>query len=151
MKARLAVILIVVAIAAVAFALLWFPSARRPAAPSPAPIPQRPQAGAATARQAVVGYVEALYRKDFRAAHELLSARSKQAHPFADFVARAEAGGGPNLDLAGAREGKEENGRTIVSVPVEEDPAEAAFTAVREEGRWKVVYIGGAPWFPYPE
>jgi hypothetical protein len=38
-----------------------------------------------------------------------------------------------------------------VSVPVEEDPAEAAFTAVREEGRWKVVYIGGAPWFPYPE
>jgi hypothetical protein len=151
MKARLAVILIVVAVAAVAFAVLWFPSARRSAAPSLAPVPQRPQTGAATAREAVVRYVEALYRKDFRAAHDLLSARSKEAHPFNDFAARAEAAGGPSLDLAAAREGKEENGRVVVSVPVEEDPAEAAFTTVREEGRWKVVYIGGAPWFPYPE
>jgi hypothetical protein len=151
MKARLAVILIVVAIAAVAFAVLWFPSARRPAASGRPIVVQRSQTGAATAREAVVWYVEALNRKDFRAAHDLLSARSKEAHPFEDFVARAEAGGGPSLDLAAAREGEEENGRVVVSVPVAEDPAEAAFTAVHEEGRWKVVYIGGAPWFPYPE
>jgi hypothetical protein len=151
MKARLAVILIVVAIAAVAFVVLWFPSARPPAAPGHAPLAQRSQTGAPTPREAVVRYVEALYQKDFRAAHDLLSARSKEAHPFDDFVARAEAAGGPSLDLAAAREGKEENGRVVVSVPVEEDPAEAAFTTVREEGRWKVVCIGGAPWFPYPE
>jgi len=151
MKARLAVILVVVAIAAVVLAVLWFPAARRPAAPSPAPVPQRPQTGAATAREAVVRYIEALSRKDFRAAHELLSARSKEAHPFEEFAARAEAGGGPSLDLAGAREGEEQGGRIVVSVPVAEDPAEAAFTTVREEGGWRVVYLGGAPWFPYPE
>jgi hypothetical protein len=151
MKTRLAVVLIVVAIAAVAFVLLRFPSAKRPVAPAPGPAVPNPQLGAATPREAVVRYVEALYKKDFQAAYDLLSAESRQVHSYQEFRQRAEAGGATSLDLAAAREGEETSGRVVVSVPVVEDPAEAAFTTVREGGGWKVMYIGGAPWFPYPE
>jgi hypothetical protein len=150
MRTRLAVILIVVAIAAVAFVVIRFPTPRRPAPPAPAPRP-KPQAAAATPREAVVRYVDALYEKDFRAAYELLSTESRQVHPYDEFAQLAESGGSTSLDVAGAQEGPETNGRVVVSVPVEEDPAEAGFTTVKEAGGWKVVYIGGAPWFPYPE
>ena len=150
MKTRLAVLLIVVAIAAVAFVVIWFPSPRRPAVRSPAP-PPKPRAAAATPREAVVRYVGALYKKDFQAAYELLSTQSKQVHPYDEFAQLAESGGAASLDVAGAQEGPETNGRVVVSVPVEEDPAEAGFTTVKEADGWKVVYIGGAPWFPYPE
>lgn len=150
MKTRLAVFLIVVAIAAVAFVIVRFPSARRPAPSPPAPAPKA-QAPAASPREAVVRYVEALYKKDFRGAYELLSAQSKQIHPYGEFAELAQSGGATSFDLAGAHEGEENNGRVVVSVPVEEDPAEAGFTTAREADGWKVVYIGGAPWFPYPE
>ena len=151
MKARLAAILIVIAIAAVAFALLRYPSARRPAPPTPGPGPSPPQTGAATPTAAVGGYIQALYRKDYRNAYELLSARSQAAHPYDDFVKRAESGGSANLDLEAAKAGEEAEGSVVVTVPIVEDPAEAAFTTVREGGGWRVVYLGGAPVFPYPE
>ncbi len=151
MKTRLAVILIVVAIAVVAFVLIKFPGPRKPAAPAPAPTGAKPQPAAASPRAAVSLYVGALYKKDFRAAYELLSIESRQVHPYDEFAKLAESGGAASLDLAGARESAEADGRVIVAVPVEEDPAEASFTTVRQEGGWRVVYIGGAPWFPYPE
>jgi hypothetical protein len=150
MRTRLAVILIVVAIVAVAFVVIRFPAPRRPATPAPAPAP-KPQAAAATPRDAVVRYVGALYKKDFQAAYELLSTQSRQVHPYDEFAQLAQSGGTTSLDVSGAQEGPETNGRVVVSVPVEEDPAEAGFTTVKEAGGWKVVYIGGAPWFPYPE
>ena len=151
MKTRLAVILIVVAIAAVACVVILFPSPRKPAAPPPPAGGTKPQLAAATPREAVARYVGALYKKDFRAAYELLSVESRQVHPYDEFAQLAESGGATSLDLAGAREGTETDGRVVVTVPVEEDPAEAGFATVKQEGGWRIVYIGGAPWFPYPE
>jgi len=150
MKARAAVILIVVAVAAVAFVVMRYPGAKgkAPAAPSPRPTAVK---RAATPREAVTRYVESLYQKDFRSAYERLSARSREAHPYERFVKLAQSGEATDLDLAEATQGEEQNGRVVVSVPITEDPAEAAFTTVKEDGDWKVVFIGGAPWFPYPD
>ncbi len=150
MKARVAVVLIVVAVAVVAFVLLRYPGAKRrgPVAPAAsAPTVKR----APTPRQAVMWYVEALYRNDYKSAYERLSARSREAHPYEDFVKLAESGEATDLDLAQATEGPEQDGRVVVSVPIPEDPAEASFTTVKEDGDWKVVFIGGAPWFPYAD
>ena len=106
---------------------------------------------AATPVEAVVVYVEALYRKDYGTAYGCLSADSQEAHPYEGFLARAETGEATNFDLAAAQAGEEVAGRVIVRVPLVEDPAEAGFTTVREGGNWRVVFIGGEPWFPYPE
>ena len=103
------------------------------------------------ARGKVIPIIQALYREDYRRAYELLSARSQAAHPYDDFVKRAESGGSANLDLEAAKAGEEAEGSVVVTVPIVEDPAEAAFTTVREGGGWRVVYLGGAPVFPYPE
>jgi hypothetical protein len=116
-----------------------------PAPPRPAPVAQP------SPREVVTSYVEALHRKDYRAAYALLSARSQQLHPYEGFVKLAESAGAADLDLGAAREGEEKDGRVVVSVPIVEDPAEAAFTMVRESGRWKVVFIGGLPLFPYAD
>jgi hypothetical protein len=56
-----------------------------------------------------------------------------------------------SFDVSGATEGPEEDGRVVVSVPLLEDPAQAGFTTVKEGAGWKVVYLSGVPWFPYPE
>ncbi len=151
MKTRVAVILIVVAIAAIAFAILRFPGPRRPT-PSPPPPPSpEPVPGAATPVEAVVLYVEALYRKDYEAAYGHLSSASQRAHPYEEFLDRAETGQAANLDLAAAEACEPVESRVTVTVPLVEDPAEAGFTTVKEAGGWKVVFIGGEPWFPYPE
>ena len=151
MKTRVAIILMVVAIAAVVFVIVRFPGPERPVpVPEPAP-PPKPVVQAATPVEAVVLYVEALYRKDYETAYGCLSAESQDAHPYEEFLGRAETGEATNLDLAAAEVGEEVDGRVTVRVPLVEDPAEAGFTTVREGGNWRVVFIGGEPWFPYPE
>ncbi len=150
MKTRLAVVLIIAAIAVVVVAVIRFPGPRRPSPPTPA-TPDKPQPTASTPREAATRYVRALYDRDFEAAYGLLSTQSKQVHSLDEFARLAESGGSASLDLSSVQESPESNGRVVVSVPVEEDPAEASFTTVKEADGWKVVYIGGAPWFPYPE
>ncbi len=150
MKARVAVLLIVVAVAVVIFVVLRYPGVKRPSPAKPAtPAPAVKQA--LTPREAVTWYVEALYRADYKSAYERLSARSRELHPYEEFVRLAESGEATDLDLTQATEGPEKEGRVVVNVPIPEDPAEASFTTVREEGDWKVVFLGGAPWFPYAD
>jgi len=153
MKTRVAVVLIVVALAVVVFAVIRYPRASRPApvAPAPPPAVSAPDVTAASPTEAVVLYVEALYRKDYEEAWEYLSPASRQAHPLEDFVQRAETGEATNFDLAAAEAGSEKGNRVLVTVPLVEDPASAGFTTEKEGEGWKVVYIGGEPWFPYPE
>jgi hypothetical protein len=153
MKTWVSIILVLAALVLVTFALLRYPAYHRPAeavTPPEALPASEPVVGAATPNEAVVAYVEALNRKDYRAAWEDLSQKSKETHPYDEFVDRAETGQSTDLDLAAATEGKEHNGQVIVTVPMVEDPAEAAFTTVEEPSGWKVIYIGGEPWFPYP-
>jgi len=153
MKTWAPIVLVAVGLVLVAFAILRYPAPQRPpvtVTPPAAPPPVTPHVGAATPKEAVVDYVQALDQKDYRAAWDDLSTESQEAHPYSEFVDRAETGQSTDLDLAAAREGEEHNGQVIVTVPLVEDPAEAAFTTVKEDGGWKVVYIGGEPWFPYP-
>jgi hypothetical protein len=147
MKTRLAVILILAAVAVVAIVLIRFPAPE--STPPPSAVPP-PAPAPSSAREAVVAYLEALYRKDFRAAYEHLSAGSQEAHPYDEFLKLCEKGEATNFDLAAAEELRGEDGRVVVTVPLVEDPAEAGFTMVNEDGRWKVVFTTGVPWFPYP-
>lgn len=153
MKTRVAVVLIVVALAVVVFAIIRYPHApiQTPVAPPPPPPVSVPEVTAASPTEAVVLYVEALYRKDYEEAWEHLSLPSRQAHPLEEFLERAETGEATNFDLAAAEAGIEKGNRVLVAVPLVEDPASAGFTTEREGEGWKVVYIGGEPWFPYPE
>jgi hypothetical protein len=153
MKTRVALLAVVLAVVAVTLLLVFI---RRPAprpqvaSPPPAPRPIAPQAS--TPEAVVVAYLEALQREDFATAYELLSGGSQEAHPYEEFVSQCEQGGATSYDLSAALEAvmTEPDHRATVTIPLVEDPAEATFTAVREEGGWRVVYIGGAPWFPYP-
>jgi hypothetical protein len=149
MKVRLALLLLMIAAALIAVAILRFPSVRPPASPARPPSPP-PQKTESSAQQLVLGYLESLNKKDFRAAYSQLSKASQQAHTYEDFTSLAEKSGVPNYDLSAARE-KTEGDRASVTVPLAEDPAEATFTMVREDGAWKVVFIGGVPAFPYAE
>ena len=151
MKTRVAVILIVVALAVVAFVIVRFPGPERPVSPPVSAPPPKPVVRAATPVEAVVVYIEALYRRDYETAYGCLSDASQGVHPYEDFLRRAETGEATNLDLAAAEVGEEVEGRVTVRVPLVEDPAEAGFTTVREGENWRVVFIGGEPWFPYPE
>ena len=105
MKTRVAIILMVVALAAVAFVIVRFPGPKRPVSPpAPAPIP-KPVVSAATPVEAVVLYIEALYRKDYETAYGCLSDASQGVHPYEEFLGRAETGEAANLDLAAAEVG----------------------------------------------
>jgi hypothetical protein len=146
MRARLA-LLVLVAAALVIVALIWLPSGRRPAAP-PRP---RPRPVAASAKQAAVTYLGALRKRDWRAAYALLSADSQAAHPMSEFAAACEKAGAPSLDVAAAEEKQAKGGAVTVVVPMVEDPANAAISMVMEKGEWRVVFIKGSPWFPYPQ
>jgi hypothetical protein len=153
MKARVAVALFVLLLAALVFISVRYSGPRprpSPAPPLPAPAPE-PEEEVGTPEKAVVLYVDALYRKDFEVAYERLSSESREAHSYQEFVERAETGEATNYDLEAAEAGEEVDGRVIVTVPLVEDPASGGFTTVEEDGEWKVVFIGGEPWFPYPE
>ena len=147
MKTRLAVILLLAAAVAVTVALLLL----RTPAPGPplAPVsssPPRP----ASPTEVVVAYLQALEQGDFRAAYDHLSSESQRAHPYQSFVEQCESGSGTEFELSAATETPAENGRVVVTLPLAQDPAEGSFTTVEETGGWRVVFIGGAPWFPYP-
>lgn len=146
-------VLILVLMAAVVVAAVAVITLRKPKQPSPPPSPppapqQHPQATGPT--EAVVAYLKALSSDDFRAAHGYLSAESQVAHPYDEFVALCQESKGPSLDLGSASEHPADSDRVTVTVSMLWDPAEASFTTVREEGAWRVVFIEGKPWFPYP-
>jgi len=151
MKARVAMIVVVVAIAVVALVMMRKPAEEGPSSPAVPPENVEPVAVASTPEEAVILYVEALYRGDCEFAYGQLSSASRQAHPYEEFLERAVEGAAPQFDLGEAEVGAEKDGRVIVTVPLVEDPAAAGFTTLREDGGWKVVFIGGEPWFPYPE
>jgi hypothetical protein len=156
MKRRLPVVVLVVAVLVAGLLLVHYltPDApvtthiHGPLVPVPDPAPA---AIAASPQEAVASYLEALDDGDFQLAHAYLSAASRDAHPYDEFAALCEAGEATSYDVGAVRELSEENGLVVVMVPIVEDPAEASFTTVQEEGGWKVIFIGGAPWFPYSE
>jgi len=117
---------------------------------TPLPEPASAPAPASTPKEVVASYLEALENEEHRTAHGLLSEASRRAHPYEEFVALCEQGEAPHYDLAPTREIAGEGEEVVVLVPIMEDPAEASFTTVREGGAWRVVFIEGAPWFPYP-
>jgi len=150
MKAAIAVVLVVIAVAVVALALYYFPAA---------PSPTRAKAGTgrpaprfqSAPTEVVAAYLQDLESKDYRHAYDTLSAASRRVHPYDDFVSRAEKAGLPDYDSAKAREEPESANVVTVVLPLREDPATAGFHLVKEEGAWKVVFIGGVPAFPYAE
>lgn len=148
MKARLAVFLLLVAAAVVIIAVLRLPVRRPPPAARPRPHPGPVAAGA---KEVVIAYLSALQKQDYRGAHAHLSAGSQAAHAFDSFARECEKAGFPSLDVEAAQEKAGEGGGTMVVVPMVEDPATAGFTMVREKGEWKIVFVEGSPWFPYPE
>ncbi len=150
MKTRVAIALVVLVLAALVFVLVRYVPRPQPPLPPPPPPAPEPTVTAATPKEAVILYVDALYRKDFEMAYQRLSSGSRKAHSYEEFLRRAETGEATNFDLEAAEAGEEVDGCVIVNVPLVEDPASAGFTTVREEGDWKVVYVGGEPWFPYP-
>jgi len=149
MKTRVALILVVLVVAVAVFLIVRLPRTEVPA-PVPAPEPTPPPAAAETPVEAVVAYLEAIYQKDFAAAYEHLSAPSREEHPYHEFLQLCDKGEATNFDLASATAGPPEDGRVMVTVHMVEDPAEWGFPTVKEGEGWKVVFIGGAPWFPYP-
>lgn len=144
MKARLCVFLVLVAVAAVVWVVLKYPAAKPPSPPpSPPPAPASP-------KQVVQSYLTAMEREDYRAAYELLSGEYRKAHAADEFAALCKESGAPALDTAAAVEQPAEAGRVVVMVPMVEDPAAASFTLVQEDGRWRILFRTGSPWFPYP-
>jgi len=144
-KTRVALLLLLLAAVLVVLAIVKFPR------PAPTVRPAAPQAAPQiTPAQVVVRYLEALDRKDFRAAYSHLSAASRQAHPYDDFVALAEKSGSPSYDLSAVLEKPGEAGQTTVTVPLTEDPAEHGFSLLKEQNAWKLVFMGGVPSSPYP-
>lgn len=151
MKTRLVLIFVLAAVAAAAAIAIILVRRPKPPDPLPVPPPAPPQqAQASTPSEAVVGYLQALSESDFGAAYEHLSAASHSAHPYEEFAALCEESKGPSLDLESVSEHPTESDRVTVTVSVLWDPAEASFTTVREDGAWRVVFIEGRPWFPYP-
>lgn len=150
MKKRLALILVLAAAVAAAVLVFSFRAPKlTPPPPVAVPVPEH-HSPALTPREAVGVYLEALHKEDFRAAYEYLSADSREAHPYDEFAQLCGKSRGPTYDLASAQEHPAEDDRVTVTVPLAEDPARAGFTTVREDDGWKVVFIGGAPWQPYP-
>lgn len=149
---RIAAALLVVAAVVVIVAVVRLPSPP-PGAPSqPAGSSRgRPPTPTRGPAEVVLAYLQALDRKDYRGAYQHLSRRSQQAHPYAEFEEACTRAGLPSYDLGAVREKPGERGDQVtVVVPLSEDVAEASFATVREESGWKVVFIGGAPGFPYP-
>jgi len=151
MKRRgLLIVLLIAALVAAAAAIILL---RRPEPPPPTPRPvptPGQQTQAATPSEAVIGYLRALSDSDFRAAYGYLSEESRATHSYDEFAALCQESEGPSLDLDSAAEHASDANRVTVTISMLWDPAEASFTTVREDGAWRVVFIEGKPWFPYP-
>jgi hypothetical protein len=151
MKTRLLLILVLlVAVAAAATAIIKL---RAPTPTPPPSVPATPahrQPEAAEPLDAVAAYLNALASDDFGMAYQYLSAESRAAHTYNEFAALCAERKGPSLDVGAARQHREDEDRVTVAVPMLDEPAEAGFTTVREQGSWRVVFVQGSPWFPYP-
>jgi len=111
--------------------------------------PRAAQSEADAARAAVVDYLSALQAGDYRAAYALLSAESRKLHPTAQFERQARQGV-TTYDLSSAQARLTGAGRAEVLLHLENDPASTAIIALRESGKWRIVYLRGRPGFPYP-
>ena len=126
MKTRLVLILVLlVAVAAATTAIIKLRAPKPTPRPSAPTTPAQQQPEAAAPLDAVAAYLNAL---------AALCAERK----------------GPSLDVAAAREHRDDEDRVTVAVPMLDEPGEAGFTTVREQGSWRVVFVQGSPWFPYP-
>jgi hypothetical protein len=121
--------------------------------PSVAPRPPAPGPAAASpsdqARDAVVAYMRYLQDGDYAAAYALLSAESRKRHPREEFERMAKQGV-TLYDLSSARAALVKPDRAEVTLRLEEDPVSATIVAVKQDGKWYVVYARGRPGFPYP-
>jgi len=104
----------------------------------------------AAAKQAVIDYLQALYKKDFSRAYDLLSEASRQGHSLSDFEKTAQQAQ-VVYDLARARTEKvtADGGEVIVPFSSAEEPGGKTFALVKESGTWKIVYKVGTPFSPY--
>ena len=144
MRTLIALGLLLVAAAAVALTLHFYP-----AASSPNPVDAKPTLQAeASPTEVVISYLKALERKDYRRAYALLSADSCKTHPYEDFVARAEKSGLTEYDLTTAKEAPPRDRFRTVTLQLKEDPAQAGFNLVQDTEAWNVVFIGGIPSCP---
>jgi hypothetical protein len=147
MRARLAIVLLLIAIGLV-LAVVFLVPVERPALQPTRPTP--PKTATQSPTEVVVAYLEALARRDYRAAYDRLSRASQQKHPYDEFASLCETKGITAYDLRTAREERGEDGSVTVAVQLKEDVATAGFRMVKEEERWRVVFIGGIPSYPYP-
>jgi hypothetical protein len=124
----------------------------RRAAPPMRLTPPKPAAKASLedAKSTALKYVKSLQAEQYAAAHALLSAESKKKHPLDQFEAQAKQGiSSYDLSRTTVKEGGD--GKAVVAIHLEEDPAAHAFVLVREKNEWRVVYDTGRPWAPYAE
>lgn len=121
----------------------------RPTRTVPAPV-AKPEPEAA--QKAVAQYLTALAAQDYAAAYALLSADSQKRHPEAVFTKDAKAGQ-VVYDLTGAKVSSATGQTAQVFVPLqqEEEAGGRIFSVVKEDGKWKVIYLSGKPFFPYAE
>jgi hypothetical protein len=151
MKTRLVLILVLlVAVAAATTAIFKLRAPKPTPRPSAPTTPAQQQPEAAAPLDAVAGYLNALASDGFGVAYQYLSAESRAAHTYDEFAALCAERTGPSLDVAAARQHREGEDRVTVAVPILDEPGEAGFTTVREQGSWRVVFVQGSPWFPYP-
>lgn len=151
MKTRLVLILVLLVAVAAATTVIIKLRAPKPTSPPPAPAtPAQQQPDAAAPLDAVAAYLDALAGDDFGVAYQYLSAESRAAHTYDEFAALCAERKGPSLDVTAAQQHREDEGRVTVAVPMLDEPGEAGFTTVREQGSWRVVFVQGSPWFPYP-
>jgi hypothetical protein len=131
---------------------------RKPAASPPPGRSAPPRASAnspaaqdlTTAKQAAVHYLDALYAQDFRTAYDLLSADSKRQHPEPAFKrSAAENQIQYEINGAAAEAGVRGSVRVAFDLDESEEPGSNALTLVKEQGKWRVVFEGGTPYYPY--
>lgn len=123
--------------------------------PPPASGPRRnTQAGdraeQAAVKQVVLEYLQALYKKDFTRAYDLLAEASRQAHPVEEFgKAAQQAQVVYDMERAWTEKVAADRGEVIVPFSQGEEPGGKAFSLVKEKGSWKIIYNIGTPFSPY--
>lgn len=160
MKRTLASWLHFALLALVVIAVLGFSGCRKPlgfseqSTPSAeSSHPSGPLDLGAEAVQTVSDYLKALsqdnsHAPDYDAAYNLLSRDSQSMHTRASFEADANRQGIPNFALNTAFTTVKNDNATVVLKSPDEDAMTHGFDLVREDGHWKIVYLGGGPGMP---
>ena len=147
MRARLAIVLLLIAIGLVLAVVFLVPVERPALQPTR---PTSPKIAIEPPTEVAMSYLSALEAKSYQTAYGYLSRDSKRKHPYDEFASLCETKGITAYDVRTAREERGEDGSVTVAVQLKEDVATAGFRMVREEGGWRVVFIGGIPSYPYP-